>query len=110
MDTLSRVQNFDDKHELAGILTATTTLTSTNWAIRTKMTKKIGAMMVDTQQFLTQSTVLSQSSLRVSFMIPFQLSPVATRKSVKNAMPKFAKCACSPSPDESDCYEFGFQC
>ena len=32
--------------------TATTTLTRTNWAINTKMTKKMGAMICDTQQFL----------------------------------------------------------
>lgn len=73
------------------ILTATTTLTSTNCAIKTNTTKKMGAMMVDTQQLRTQSTLLSQSSRRVSFMMPFQLSPVATLKRVRNAMPKLAK-------------------
>lgn len=72
-------------------LTATTTLTSTNCAISTNTTKNIGAMIVDTQQFLTQSTVLSQSSLSVSFIMPFQLSPVATRNNVKKAIPKLAK-------------------
>lgn len=78
--------------------TATTTLTRTNCAISTKITKNIGAIMVLTQQFFTQSAASSQSSLRVSFMIPFQLSPVATRKSVRNAIPKLLKCACSPRP------------
>lgn len=78
--------------------TATTTLTRTNWAIRTKMTKKMGAMMRDTQQFLMQSAEWSQFSRSVSFMMPFQLSPVATRNSVKKAIPKLAKWACSPSP------------
>lgn len=78
--------------------TATTTLTNTNCAINTKMTKNIGAMPAATQQFFTQSAASSQSSRSASFMMPFQLSPVATRKRVKNAMPKFAKCACSPSP------------
>lgn len=53
---------------------------------------------METQQFFTQSVVSSQLSRRVSFMIPFQLSPVATLKSVRKAMPKFAKCACSPRP------------
>lgn len=78
--------------------TATTTLTKTNWAIKTKMTKKMGAMMRETQQFFIQSAEGSQFSRSVSFMMPFQLSPVATRKSVKKAIPKLAKCACSPSP------------
>ena len=55
--------------------TATTTLTSTNWAIRTKTTKKRGATYWLTQQFLRQSSEASHSSLSVSFMIPFQLSP-----------------------------------
>lgn len=35
-----------------------------------------------------------------TFMIPFQLSPVATRNKVKNAMPKSLKCACSPRPSQ----------
>ena len=78
--------------------TATTTLTRTNWAIRTKMTKKMGAMIRETQQFLIQSAEASHFSRSVSFMIPFQLSPVATRNSVKKAMPKLEKCACSPRP------------
>jgi len=80
------------------IKTATTTLTRTNWAIKTKITKKIGAIMLDTQQLRTQSVVSSQLSRRVSFMMPFQLSPVATRNNVKKAIPKLAKWACSPSP------------
>lgn len=80
-------------------LTATTTFTRTNCAIRTKMTKKIGAMILEMQQLVTQSAESSQfSSLRVSFMMPFQLSPVATRNKVKKAMPKFLKWACSPRP------------
>ena len=66
--------------------TATTTLTRTNWAINTKMTKKMGAMICDTQQFLMQCSEWSQFSRSVSFMMPFQLSPVATRNSVKKAM------------------------
>ncbi len=33
-----------------------------------------------------------------TFMMPFQLSPVATRKSVRKAMPKFWKCACLLRP------------
>ena len=78
--------------------TATTTLTRTNWAINTKMTKKMGAMICDTQQFLMQCSEWSQFSRSVSFMMPFQLSPVATRNSVKKAMPKFWKWACSPRP------------
>lgn len=78
--------------------TATTTLTSTNCAISTNMTKNIGAMPAATQQFFTQSAASSQSSRSASFMMPFQLSPVATRKSVRNAMPKLPKCACSPRP------------
>lgn len=80
------------------IRTATTTLTSTNWAISTKMTKKMGAMMCDTQQFFRQSADESQFSRSVSFMIPFQLSPVATRNRVRKAIPKLAKCACSLKP------------
>ena len=62
------------------------------------MTKKIGAMIRDTQQFLMQSADGSQFSRSVSFMIPFQLSPVATLKRVRKAIPKFAKWACSPRP------------
>jgi hypothetical protein len=34
----------------------------------------------------------------VSFIIPFQLSPVATRNNVRNAIPKLLKWACSPRP------------
>lgn len=78
--------------------TATTTLTRTNWAMRTKITKKIGAMTVDTQQLRTQSASSSQSSRSVSFIMPFQLSPVATRNNVRNAIPKLLKWACSPRP------------
>lgn len=33
-------------------------------------------------------------------MMPFQLSPVATRNSVRKAMPKSLKWACSPSPSQ----------
>lgn len=33
-----------------------------------------------------------------TFMMPFQLSPVATRNKVRKAIPKFLKWACSPSP------------
>jgi len=33
-----------------------------------------------------------------TFMIPFQLSPVATRNRVKNAMPKLRKWACLSRP------------
>ena len=47
--------------------TATTTLTRTNWAMRTKTTKKTGAMIVLTQQFVTQLADATQSSLRVSY-------------------------------------------
>jgi len=38
-------------------------------------------------------------------MMPFQLSPVATRKSVKNAIPKLRKCACLSSPTHGCCSE-----
>ena len=55
--------------------TATTTLTRTNWATRTKTTKKSEARRVVMQQFCRQSGEASHSSLMVSFMIPFQLSP-----------------------------------
>jgi len=34
----------------------------------------------------------------LTFMMPFQLSPVATRNSVRNAMPKLRKWAWSLSP------------
>lgn len=54
--------------------------------------------MVLTQQFLTQSAASSQSSLSVSFIIPFQLSPVATLNRVRKAIPKLLKWACSPNP------------
>lgn len=80
------------------ISTATTTFTSTNWAINTNMTKNMGAIPEETQQFRTQSAWSSHSSRSVSFMMPFQLSPVATRNKVKKAMPKLLKCACSPRP------------
>lgn len=33
-----------------------------------------------------------------TFIMPFQLSPVATRNKVRKAIPKFLKWACSPSP------------
>ena len=56
--------------------TATTTLTRTNWAMRTNTTKNMGATYWFTQQFRRQSSVSSHSSLRVSFIIPFQLSPI----------------------------------
>ena len=46
--------------------TATTTLTSTNWAMRTNTTKYTGAMMGDTQQFFTHLSLLSQPSRSVS--------------------------------------------
>ena len=95
--------------------TATTTLTSTNCAIRTNTTKKSGATYWLTQQFLRHSSDSSHSSLSVSFMIPFQLSPaysyssqtmdtvkqnwpVAILNSVRKAIPKDLKCACSPKP------------
>ena len=47
--------------------TATTTLTSTNWASRTKTTKNIGAMIVFTQQFCAHSSDESQSSFSASY-------------------------------------------
>jgi len=47
--------------------TATTTLTRTNCAIRTKTTKKTGAMNELTQQLCTQLSDGSQSSLKVSY-------------------------------------------
>jgi hypothetical protein len=40
--------------------------TSTNWAIRTKMTKKTGAIIELTQQLVRQSLESSQSSRNVS--------------------------------------------
>ena len=80
------------------INTATTTLTNTNCAIKTKTTKKSGAKYGDTQQFLRQSSPSSHSSLKVSFIIPFQLSPVAMRNNVRKAIPNERKCACSPNP------------
>ena len=80
------------------IKTATTTLTSTNCAIRTNTTKNSGAKYGETQQFCRQSSSSSHSSLKVSFIIPFQLSPVAIRNKVKKAMPKDLKWACSPRP------------
>lgn len=36
----------------------------------------------------------------LTFMMPFQLSPVETRKRVKKAMPKFRKVACRPRPSQ----------
>lgn len=36
----------------------------------------------------------------LTFMMPFQLSPVDTRKRVKKAMPKFRKVACRPRPSQ----------
>lgn len=33
-----------------------------------------------------------------TFMMPFQLSPVATLNKVRKAIPKLLKCACSPKP------------
>jgi hypothetical protein len=33
-----------------------------------------------------------------TFIIPFQLSPVAIRNNVKNAIPKSLKCACLSRP------------
>ena len=80
------------------IKTATTTLTRTNWAIRTKTTKKSGAKYGETQQFRRQSSLSSHSSLSVSFIMPFQLSPVAILNNVKNAIPNERKWACSPRP------------
>lgn len=52
------------------------------------------------------STVHSYKSLvfldliPLTFMIPFQLSPVATLNSVRNAIPKSLKWACSPKPSQ----------
>lgn len=34
----------------------------------------------------------------LTFIIPFQLSPVETRKRVRKAIPKFLKVACRPKP------------
>ena len=96
--------------------TATTTLTRTNWAIRTNTTKNRGATYWLTQQLRRQSSDSSHSSLRVSFIIPFQLSPLALKlkrgqvtinifvqpvailNKVRKAMPKDLKWACSPRP------------
>lgn len=36
----------------------------------------------------------------LTFIIPFQLSPVETRKRVRKAMPKFRKVACRPRPSQ----------
>lgn len=36
----------------------------------------------------------------LTFMMPFQLSPVETRKRVRKAMPKFRKVACRPRPSQ----------
>lgn len=36
----------------------------------------------------------------LTFIIPFQLSPVDTRKRVRKAIPKFLKVACRPSPSQ----------
>lgn len=35
-----------------------------------------------------------------TFMMPFQLSPVDTRNSVRKAMPKFSKVACRLRPSQ----------
>lgn len=40
-----------------------------------------------------------------TFIIPFQLSPVATRNNVRKAMPKFLKWACSLSPSHGSSTE-----
>jgi hypothetical protein len=36
----------------------------------------------------------------LTFIMPFQLSPVETRKRVRKAMPKFRKVACRPRPSQ----------
>lgn len=36
----------------------------------------------------------------LTFIIPFQLSPVETRKRVRKAIPKFLKVACRPKPSQ----------
>lgn len=41
-----------------------------------------------------------RSSLAITFMIPFQLSPVDTRNSVRKAMPKLVKVACLLRPSQ----------
>jgi hypothetical protein len=41
-----------------------------------------------------------QGSPAVTFMIPFQLSPVDTRNSVRKAMPKLVKVACLLRPSQ----------
>ena len=48
--------------------------------------------------FSLDTSESSHSSRRVSFIIPFQLSPVAILNRVKYAIPKDLKWACSPSP------------
>ena len=49
----------------------------------------------DQCQFLKHQSSLGNT---LTFMIVFQLSPVAIRNNVRNAIPKFLKCACLSRP------------
>lgn len=50
--------------------------------------------------FQSQGRGGGRSSLTVTFMIPFQLSPVDTRNNVRKAMPKLVKVACLLRPSQ----------
>lgn len=55
----------------------------------------------DLANFMSRAAIhLPTKTSTLTFMIPFQLSPVDTRKRVRKAIPKFLKVACRPSPSQ----------
>lgn len=42
---------------------------------------------------------IEYNKMKLTFIIPFQLSPVAIRNNVKNDIPKSLKCACLSRPE-----------